>query len=302
MRIMVTGASCFIGRIFVDYLAKNTDYDIIAVLRKGKEFNFGGTSIKILRLDMDDYDKIDELLSENIDILVSFAWEGTRGTDRNCESIQLINYQNVRKLFDSVIKLGCKKIIQIGSQAEYGNKDTEIYEEDACNPQTEYGFFKHKVYEYGMKISNENNIMFYEPRLFSVYGHGDKSGSLISLVLNGIKNNEPIELSLCSNYWNYTHVNDVVDVLWLFLTQNVANGAYNVASKDIRVLSSFVEEIVETIGIPCSLYYNDFVKNGPNLIPNSNKLRIAFNWDEKKKFNEEILKIFQNQDVNSDGI
>ena len=72
----------------------------------------------------------------------------------------------------------------MGSQAEYGNYNKTINENDICKPTTLYG--KSKLF--CSKLANElclhYNINFSWLRLFSVYGPDDNQNWLIPYLIN----------------------------------------------------------------------------------------------------------------------
>ena len=143
--IVITGATSFIGLNLLKKLNKNKKNKLHLILRKNsskKKLLENIENIRIYEVNMEEYKNIDNYLNIIPDCLVHLAWDGVRRPYRDDKTIQEKNYFNSLDLFDKIVKMGCKKIINIGSQAEYGIKNSKIYETDKKNPNSYYGKYK----------------------------------------------------------------------------------------------------------------------------------------------------------------
>ena len=147
----VTGATGAIGMALVAELLKN-NIEVKVFLRKdsersgriaesfGEELKSGNISVE--------YVSLEELkhFMENVytqgrqdSVFYHLGWSGTFGKLRNDAGLQ---QKNVEYTLDAVRlagRLGCTKFIGVGSQAEYGVRNTTMRETDELHPLSEYG-------------------------------------------------------------------------------------------------------------------------------------------------------------------
>ena len=152
---------------------------------------------------------------KKIDVFYHLAWEGVRVPYRDDAILQNKNYKCAIKAMKAAKKLGCDTFIGAGSQAEYGICIGKIDENYHAKPSTEYGKSKLKAYETLKVIAKENNMKFIWTRIFSVYGVYDYEGTLVMSSLNKMKKNESIQLTQCTQNWDFIYVEDVARIMYL---------------------------------------------------------------------------------------
>ena len=284
-KIIITGATSFLALNLIEKLSK-LNCKIYAVIRQNslkkdklKDFK----NIDIIELNMDNIEELPNYIHENCDTFYHFAWNGTRGSDRDNEQMQQNNIAMSINALKAAKNLGCKTFFTAGSQAEYGTMLKQTTENDKCNPTSEYGKAKLKFYLEAKKYCDSQNIRLFEPRFFSVYGRGDYENTLIMQTLNKLIKNETVELSSGFQLWNYIYVKDAVEIL-IELDNSKINGGgiFNIASNDTRKLKSFIIEMKNNLNSNSSLKFNDDNNNGIN--PNIDKLKKLLNYQFKYKF------------------
>src|SRR6185369_15414314 len=86
---------------------------------------------------------LEEISNEEYDfdspVFFDFAWQGVFGSERNNEEQLTVNIPMTENSLELAAKLNAHHWIGIGSQAEYGNLNKRITEEDKCKPTTLYG-------------------------------------------------------------------------------------------------------------------------------------------------------------------
>lgn len=289
--IVVTGATSFLGYSLIKKLVGK--YRIYAVIRKNstkKELISGFENTNIIELDMNDYSQLYKYV-KSPDILVHFAWEGTRDVARNDKVIQESNYRNSIDCIECLIRNGCQKIILSGSQAEYGNHNEIIDENTVCNPDTEYGKYKLKLYNDVKKIY-ENKATIIEPRYFSIYGPRDYSNSLVMSCIRKMLNGDDVSLTKCIHKWNFLYVEDATDCLAKIIESDIESGVYNISSNENRFLKEYVEGIYKATNSKSILKYGEIPYSGEPISITSSNTRIekAINWKQKISFIEGIEK------------
>lgn len=296
-KIVVTGATSFIGAPLVEILSKK--YFVYAVIRPASKNIVNiiqNSNIKIIECDISNLSFLDKLILEKCDCFYHIAWNGTRVPERNDYLIQNQNYIDCIKAYETAKKLGCECFISTGSQAEYGNCVGIINDDYPTNPISEYGIAKLKSFKEIKNRAKDDNIKFGWIRIFSAYGPGDYNGSLISYCIDKMKKNEDVVLTSCKQNWNYIFVEDVINILvLLFEIDSYSIESFNVCSDDSRILRDYVIEIKKIINSSSQLLFGNKeydVKEGVvSFSPQNGKIKKILNYNKFISFKEGIEKI-----------
>ena len=245
MRYVITGATSFIGVELINHLLQRGN-TVFAVCRS----NSGGlakisSAARIVYADMAEYGKLDKQIEE-ADIFVNLAWKGSGHEGRNVTSIQEENVAHVLAAMNAAKSMGCKVFAETGSQAEYGTVTSPITEETPCRPFSEYGKAKLETKNRCFELSEEIGMKYIHLRVFSVFGEGDHPCTLIMSSIDKMLANEPVDLSPCTQNWNFLYVKDAVTQIqglceYAINRDDFKHEVYNVASKDTRQLKDFIE-------------------------------------------------------------
>jgi nucleoside-diphosphate-sugar epimerase len=275
-KIILTGATSYTGKAICKYLLDNGNI-IYAVTRENSQRRLAThPNLKILYADIANYSQLLKQI-DNADAFIHHAWAGVKEDWNNAE----IHKQNIKGSQDALEvakRLNCKTFLQAGSQAEYGNTDGSlITEEHVCNPTTEYGKAKLEVALNGLEKAGQLSFAHY--RIFSIYGQGDHSYTMISTALEKMQKNETVELATDgTQLWNYLLVNDFGEKVGLLteaiLNSSTANeyGIFNMASDNTRPLKSYMEEMKIILNSTSPLLYSER-KSTIQLNPSIEKLK-----------------------------
>lgn len=299
MNIVITGATSFVGTNLIHRLAQKENNQIWAVVRpnsanryKIPEFQ----NVRVIELDMKRMKELPGKIAESMDVFFHLAWEGVRAPQRDDSDMQQQNYLAALEAVEACHKLGCKKFICSGSQAEYGIMNGEVTEEYPCNPVTEYGKAKRKACEEIEKYCQRNQITFIWSRIFSIYGLGDFEGSLVMSCIKKMKKNEPILLTRCVQEWDYLYIDELADILERFAERVCVGGVYNVASGRHCILKEYVETLKRVIGSDSELRYGELPYPNEGMVsfvPNIAKLERELQWQSEITFEQGIRSMLQ---------
>ena len=297
--IVITGASSFIAISLIKMLKE--EYNIIAVIRKGRKgIEFNQKNTIVIEENMDNYKFLDKKIKK-CDILMNFAWQNTKGKLNEDEEIQRISYKNTLELCNSLIKIGCKKIIQIGSIAEYGLIENKITENTLCNPINKYGKYKYKAYLEIKKICQKENINFIEARLGSVYSTDMLCKSLITQIIKNIIENKKMKMTYCTQLWEFIHIDDVNFILKYMIENEMKYSEYNLSTGKTKALKSFVEVIIKNLEYKDNIIFGKISQNNFgcfNICCDIERLKTEMNFKPKKTFEEnvkEMIKYYKNK-------
>ncbi len=177
MRIVVTGASGFIGREIVSELQR-LNHEVISFVglnRKNSE-----NLSNIVSADISDF----ESLSGNCEIETAevvihsagLAHQFGKTADEDFLNVNVKGTENVARL---AVRLGVKHFILISSVAVYGNSGNNeaIDETYVCNPKGIYAISKFKAEEIAQQICEENKISLTILRPATVIGENDRGNT-----------------------------------------------------------------------------------------------------------------------------
>lgn len=294
--VIITGATSFIGIPLILRLLKSTDFNIIALVQsneKAKSILPNNKRLHIIQIDMGNYRELNSFVNVHCDCLIHLAWNGTRGEDRMNYVLQRKNYEASITLVEEAICLNCKMIICAGSQAEYGIQNTEIVEDTPCNPNTEYGIQKLRFFLDATNLANESNIHLKEARFFSLYGPGDFEGTMIMSTLKKMLCNEDCPLTECTQTWDFLYISDAVEGIVRMISQDCADGPYNVGSGLAHDLKYYIDEMKAITNSTSNLMYGaiPYPKTGiVSINPNINRLKEEIGWVPQICFQEGIAR------------
>ena len=297
MRIVISGATSMIGAALTNKLLDN-NHDVVAVVRpnsKKIDALYKSPNLSNVECNMEDYAELSNLVEGKVDVAVSTAWNGTRGADKNDKNLQEDNYKNSISFLEAMISKGCKKFLTAGSQAEYGlwTRKEKLKEDEIPNPNTQYGVYKLKFYEYAKEICRDNACKLIEPRFFSLYGPKDYEGTLVISNLNKMLENKTCELTECIQLWDFLYIDDAIDGLVKLVEDDVPEGIYNFGSGYSAPLKEFVEQMKEATNSDSELRYGAIPYPATGIVnvnPDVTKLT-EIGWKPSVKFEEGIKKI-----------
>ena len=304
MKFIITGATSFIGLELTEYLLAN-GHSVIAVCRpNSKGLSSIPNGVEIVSSEMADYGNLHNEIAQ-ADVLINLAWGGTGHDGRNVVDVQNENIAYTTAAFFAADKMGCKLFIEAGSQAEYGSTIEPQSEDSVCNPFSEYGKAKLKVKEELFKISEQIGIKYIHLRIFSIFGENDHPWTLVMSAIDKMLKNEQVDLSPCTQNWNFLYVKDAVKIItklcdYAIRTNVFTHEVYNIASRDSRILKDFVEEMKAITKSKSVLNYGAITpSNLVSLQPIISKMESATGIYEYTQFADVINKIIHQQNNHS---
>lgn len=296
MKFVVTGATSFIGLELITYLL-NSGHQVVAVCRpESNGVCFIPKTVQIVYAEMSDYGNLHKSISE-AEAFVNLAWAGTGHDGRNVIDIQNENITYTTAAMLAADKMGCKLFLESGSQAEYGSMTEPQSEDSICHPFSEYGKAKLKVKEDLFNLSEQLGIKYIHLRIFSIFGENDHPWTLVMSAVNKMLKNEPMDLSPCTQNWNFVYVKDAVRMITILCEKAAENHSfqhevYNIASEDTRVLMDFVEQIkVLTNSASILNYGTNIPQNLVSLQPDMRKTKAIVGVLNEYLFDDVINRI-----------
>jgi nucleoside-diphosphate-sugar epimerase len=281
MRILLTGATGFLGSHIADFLCQN-GFDLLLTRRTTSKLDKCIAFAKDVNWILTDDEKwIAKAIEFKPEIIIHAAWNGVENSKRDNWEVQLSNIGFLYQLLKIAKEANVKKIIALGSQAEYGQFNEKVTEEYSVNPVSSYGFVKLACLEYLKSFCNDHSIQWYWLRIFSILGKNDNPGWLIPSVITKLNNNETIDLTLGDQCYDYMYVTDFCDRLLKVICSSENNsGIYNVCTGRATKIKELLIAVANKIDKPLSLLKFGALPYRPNqtmfMIGDSAKFDAAF--------------------------
>lgn len=293
--VVMTGATSFLGLNVLKKLLED-GYRVYALVRKTSKNLCELPACENLHLIYGDLQnlKVIEKHLVSANYFIHFAWDGSGNIGRADAVVQSKNVDYAMIALEIANRLKCEKFIFPGSQAEYGQKYEEIKEYDSCSPISEYGKAKLSFSNKAHEFCKDKSMSFIHLRIFSVYGYGDREGTLVDLCVTRFMKSEDVQLGSCLQKWNFLYIKDFVEIIEQILMSDIKTGIYNIASSDTRVLKEFVNVIHKVSKSNSQIIFGETTENpegSPSLIPNINKILDVIDEYKFTSFEEGILTI-----------
>lgn len=291
-----------IGISLCQYISSLNDCIVYAVCREGSIGLNKLPANKNIEVVFSDLENICNIASKinHADVFINLAWTNTDHVGRNNTALQGLNVDYAKEAIHVAGLMGCKLFVEAGSQAEYGYFPDLITEKTRCNPQTEYGKAKLRVLKEGSFLCNSLGIKYLHLRIFHIFGENDRPWTLIMAGIDKMLKNESLELSSCTQLWNYLYVSDCVKQIFLLCEyvlskSDYKNGVYHIASKDTRPLKDYLEEMKSVVCSTSVLNYGSFIPSKQvSLNPSVTKTEEAIGFISEVSF-AEALKLIINK-------
>jgi nucleoside-diphosphate-sugar epimerase len=237
MRVMVTGATGFVGRHVVNELLVR-GHSIVAIARDAKRAREMPWLDRVEFIQCDLHESFQPLLQPEClpDAIVHLAWPG------------LPNYRDFFHIsknlpadlafLEAAVKSGVPHMLVAGTCLEYGMQFGPLTEEMETTPTTPYGFAKDTLRKALEILQKEKSFTLQWMRLFYMYGEGQNKNSLLAQLDRAIEERQPIfNMSIGDQLRDYLPIQEVAEKLVLALQNPKVGGVINCCSgRPISVL------------------------------------------------------------------
>jgi nucleoside-diphosphate-sugar epimerase len=222
MRILVTGITGFIGQKLLPRLKEKHEIFAVCLPSTGGHLSCASVIESDLNAPLELFDKLRVIRP---DACVHLAWTGI--PDYEFENSRRNLNQTAVLWRHLVEECGCRKLISAGSCWEYGKSFGPCHENDSVASDSYFVWAKHALSDLGMMLAAKHGISFIWPRIFFVYGPGQRSGSLIPTLVEALRKGAQPEIKTPHSANDFIHVDDVADGLALALLKEIPTGIYN---------------------------------------------------------------------------
>jgi UDP-glucose 4-epimerase len=243
-KVLITGITGFLGSHIAENLVAN-NIQVIGLKRKDSDvWRCQEFKDKIHWIDIDDEGLFKkQLLDTSFDTIIHGAWIGVESDQRNNWIQQTKNIPFLVSLLDVAKAVGVKKIIFLGSQAEYGIIDGKISEDHEAEALNAYASTKLACMEILKTFCKTNDINWIWLRLFSLFGEKENQNWLIPSLINSMLRDKQMDFTSGEQKYAYLYVKDYASMMNKIVTMSIESGIYNISSNKTRTIKSLVEDI-----------------------------------------------------------
>ena len=290
-KIVITGATGMIGSSLAK-CALDQNMEVLCIVRKDSS-RLGNLPkserLKVIFSGQEDYAHLDIL--ESYDVFYHLAWDKTFGASRDDTDTQTANIRYTLDAVRLAKRLGCKKFIGAGSQAEYGLVSEPLKSEMRVNPESGYGVAKYTAGKLSRLLCSQLDMQFNWVRILSTYGPADSAHTLIMYTIHELLSGRSPEFTKCEQIWDYLYCDDAARAFLAVGEKGIDGKTYPLGSGNGRKLSEYLEIIRDIIApdIPLQFGKKDYYPHQPMyLCADISDLTNDTGWKPEISFEEGI--------------
>lgn len=243
MKIFLTGATGFIGSHIGSALAE-AGHQLLCLRRKTSDLSrCAAYAEKVSWTDSDS-----DWAAWKPQAIVHAAWSGVTAAERDDQNLQAANVDFFSRLLQTSSAAGAKRLVALGSVAEYGRINGRVSEEHPCRPVCAYGKAKLACLNLLKEFAAKNHLAYVWLRLFSTYGPGQGPTWFMPGLLKQLRAGQAPRLTPCEQRYDYLHVKDIAAGVAAVLDKPEASGVFNLGSNTSVPLKEIARQLQELSG------------------------------------------------------
>lgn len=233
MKLLITGASGFIGKRLVSLAREEYGYSIVSL----GQLPCGVEGVpEILAEDITSVECENAILEHRPDALVHLAGAGVNPSDRDIGKLLAVNAILPAQMVDLASRCGIRAVVLSGSCSEYAPMDIESPLPETAPLETAklYGTTKAAGGMLALSVGVNRAIPVCVARIFNAYGFGEAEYRLLPTVFRHLLADTRASLSTGSQVRDFIHIDDICEGLLRFsetlLSNRNVRGAYNLCT------------------------------------------------------------------------
>lgn len=315
MKILVTGATGFIGRHLIESFVRQGKL-VKCLVRESSNAKF----LEELGVEVAYCDLLnDSSLKKNIkdkDISTIYHLAG-KVYSRNKNDLYRVNYEGTRNIFNACLGTQINKFVFLSSLAVLGPTwdERELDEETKPHPITDYGRSKYSSESYILDPTHKNTFSVCIVRAPLVYGVGMSRKSRLYSVLRMATSGFLVNFTKKNTQFPLCHLENLLDLFQIISEEkrscsniyHIRDDTYYDLYKIKELLENVLNRKIVTIHIPqvfrkilmvVPSINKDLVKElGCDWTLSISKIKREFNFFPKEKFQESLPPILQSFDL-----
>ena len=246
MKVLVTGATGFIGSYVVNELLQRQHHHVVTTSRDQDKAHFCGwfSQVQYIPCDLN-------LAQENFfqffqqpELLIHLAWEGLPNYKDlfHLEKNLFLNYRFLKNM----IEHGLKSLVVTGTCLEYGMQSGVLSEDMETKPDNPYGLAKDTLRKFLEQLQKKIDFDLKWIRLFYMYGKNQSPNAILSQLDRALENGEnTFNMSGGEQLRDYLPVEKVAEYIVKIAMQSKVKGIINCCSGKPVSIRKFVENYLK---------------------------------------------------------
>ena len=255
MKILVTGATGFIGNYVVEELLRNNCEVIVTSANEEKAGSAGWFSkVNYIPFDLKGMDSSINYFTffNEPDKLIHLAWEGLPNYKASFHLEE--NLPRHKSFLNNLIGNGLKDLTVTGTCFEYGMKEGCLDEEMETHPANAYAIAKDSLRKWLQQPGVGKAVQFRWLRLFYMYGRGQSPNSLFSQLDKALQSgDEFFNMSGGEQERDYLPVEKVAAYIVKTAMQDEVTGIINICSGKPVTVKQMVENYLKQRNVAIAL-------------------------------------------------
>lgn len=314
MKILVTGASGFIGKKLCEHLLKD-GHEVVASIRNTNQQELLSNKIKFIHIptinSMTDW----SLALAGIDIVIHLAARVHVMNEMASDPLKeylITNTDGTERLAIQAQEFGVKKFVFLSTIGVNGDSSpVESFTEfDNPSPHNPYSISKKIAEERLMEIANDKKMTIVILRAPLVYGKSNRGN--FKALIDAVKIGLPLPLGGINNQKSFLCVGNLVDALKLCVENHRARGIYLVCDNEIISTPELIRKVASKLNRPARIFYLPYflVKLAAKVTGNkasldrlvnsltvdSSKIRYELNWHPPLTMEEGLNEIIDDSE------
>lgn len=230
MRVLITGATGFVGRHVVAQLLKRGHIAVAVArdIKRAREMPWF-EAVEFVQCDLSKGFQALFPVGSLPDAIVHLAWPGLPNYRDFFHISQ--NLPSDLALLEAAIKAGVTHVVVAGTCLEFGMQYGPLTEEMATSPTTPYGFAKDTLRKALQLLQKEVPFKLQWMRLFYMYGEGQNPNSLLAQLDRAIDEGKPVfNMSTGDQLRDYLPIQAVAENFVFALENPQCDGVINCCS------------------------------------------------------------------------
>ncbi len=294
-RALITGGCGFLGYHLIKKLFQlNFDIHVLDLPNcSTKRISPFMSKIKLYHQDITHTEKVFSLVREiNPEYAFHLAGYGVNSEDNDAANAIIVNVLGGANIVKALVGTDCKKLVNIGSSAEYGNREDKF--DETLRPSGIYGSSKAAATIIMHQIARCSGLGIVTLRPFNIYGEWDEPHKLFCYVILNLLQGKDIYLTPCEQERDYVYAGDVVNAMLMAAESELSDNIMDISTGNPKKLKYYVDLITEASGRKCNINYGayDYRENEVfKHVGNAEKTKELWGWSPNTKPETEIINV-----------
>jgi nucleoside-diphosphate-sugar epimerase len=251
MRVLLTGATGFIGSHLARHLVRN-GCEVHALVRESSDFSRIRDLIPCLRLvhcDLNSRDQVKALIPEiGADVCIHAAWYVVHGKYLHAaENSEMLGAS--LNLATMLAESGCRRFVGLGTCFEYDTEAGYLCEDSPLQPRSLYAATKMALQVALGNLAARSSMSVAWARLFYLYGSFEDPRRLVPSVIRPLLQNQRALTTPGEQVKDFLHIEDCAAAIWA-IAQSSITGPVNIGSGQPVAVRDLVFKIAKLVDRP----------------------------------------------------